>query len=189
MELIRKKDLLKVLEEKYEDLTDESGCYVRTSNGNEWLSLSNIVELVHCCETFYEGAEDEEHREELDRAERRTRSLEKELEQTKKAYEKRLELMHTALLKATADNKAVEGVHVTKTDFLAIYQKALNEMFAKEENGTLDPYCNDIYGYDFTIHWHGIYCDCYDGAMPSNHIIPAIEGLNEEDPDEGWGAF
>lgn len=131
----------------------------------------------------------QEHQDQLDRSERKARSLENELKQVKKAYEKRLELMHTALLKSTADNKVVEGVHVTKTDFLAIYQKALDDMFAKEENGTLDPYCNDIYGYDFTIHWHGIYCNCYDGAIPSNHIIPAIEGLNEEDPDEGWGGF
>ena len=106
-------------------------------------------------------------------------------ERTKKAYEKRIELLQEALLKATSGNKSVEGLQVTKTDFLAIYNKALDEMFTAEENGTLTD-DNGIYGYDFTIHWHGIYCNCYDGAIPSNHIIPAIEGLNDEDPDEGW---
>ena len=104
---------------------------------------------------------------------------------TKKAYEKRIEMLQSALLSATVGNKSVEGLQVTKTDFLAIYNKALNAMFKAEENGTLTD-DNDIYGYDFTIHWHGIYCNCYDGAIPSNHIIPAIEGVNDEDPDEGW---
>ena len=111
--------------------------------------------------------------------------MQTEHEQTKKAYEKRIDLLQSALLSATVNNKSVEGVQVTKTDFLAIYNKALQAMFTAEENGTLTD-DNDIYGYDFTIHWHGIYCNCYDGAMPSNHIIPAIEGLNDEDPDEGW---
>ena len=106
-------------------------------------------------------------------------------ERTRRAYEKRIEFLQNALLQATNGSKAVEGVQVTKTDFLAIYNKALTEMFTAEENGTLTD-DNGIYGYDFTIHWHGIYCNCYDGAIPSNHIIPAIEGLNEEDPDEGW---
>lgn len=100
--------------------------------------------------------------------------------------EKRIEFLQSALLQATTGNKAVEGVRVTKTDFLQIYDKALQAMFKAEEDGTLDPDNNDIYGYDFTIHWHGIYCNCYDGAIPSNHIIPAIEGVNDEDPDEGW---
>ena len=108
------------------------------------------------------------------------------LEHTEKAYEKRIELLQSALLSATAGTISNEGRQVTKTDFLAIYNKALNAMFKAEEDGTLDPDNNDIYGYDFTIHWHGIYCNCSDGAMPSNHIIPAIEGLNDEDPDEGW---
>ena len=110
----------------------------------------------------------------------------KEMERKLLQCEKRIVILQSALLKATNGNKAVEGVQVTKTDFLEIYKKALNEMFNKEEKEDFDVYDTDIYGYDFTVHWHGIYCNCSDGAMPSNHIIPAIEGLNDEDPDEGW---
>ena len=184
MDFINKQDVLKAIKDKYEDLTDVSGCYVRTSNGNEWLSVADIVELVNGCEA-YEEADTET---ELEKMSKELTKLKNHLEQTKKAYEKRLETLQTALLHLTVGKKSVEGVQVTKTDFLAIYSKALEAMFAQEENGTLDMDDNDIYGYDFTIHWHGIFCNCYDGAMPSNHIIPAIEGLNEEDPDEGWVA-
>lgn len=175
MELISKKDLLQAMEKKYEDLTDERGCSVDTNHGFEWLSLSNIAELVHDCET-YDGAD-----EELEEAEKEIEKLKRELEQTKKEYEQRLDRMHTALLKLTADTKPIEGVRVTKTDFLAIYQKALDAMWENQEKG-IDT--NDIYGYDFTVHWHGLYCNCSDGAVPSNNLIPGIEGCNDEDPDE-----
>ena len=110
----------------------------------------------------------------------------KEMDRKLIQYEKRILILQSALLNATKVNKSVEGVQVTKTDFLAIYNKALSEMFDKEEKEDFDPYNTDIYGYDFTVHWHGIYCNCSDGAMPSNHIIPAIEGLNDEDPDESY---
>lgn len=114
--------------------------------------------------------------------EKELEQMKREHEKTKKELEKRIEIMQSALLQATNGKKAVDGVQVTKTDFLEIYNKALNEMFDREEKDDLEN--NDIYGYDFTIHWHGIYCNCSDGAQPSNHIIPAIEGLNDEDPDE-----
>ena len=110
----------------------------------------------------------------------------KEMERKLLQCEKRIVILQSALLQATKGGTTVEGVKVTKTDFLEIYQKALNDMFNKEEKENFDPYSTDIYGYDFTVHWHGIYCNCSDGAMPSNHIIPAIEGLNDEDPDESY---
>lgn len=173
MELIRKKDLLKVLEEKYEDLTDESGCYVRTSNGNEWLSLSNVVELVHCCETFYEGADDE-----LEQAERKIERLQKNIDELKIEYKRRLELMQKALMELTKGIDTVpNGKRVSKADFLAMHSAAVRDMDDDFEN-------NDVYGYDFTVHWHGIYCNCGDGATPANHLIPGIEGCFEEDPTE-----
>lgn len=110
----------------------------------------------------------------------------KEMERKLLQCEKRIVILQSALLQATKGGTTIESVKVTKTDFLEIYQKALNDMFNKEEKENFDPYNTDIYGYDFTVHWHGIYCNCSDGAMPSNHIIPAIEGLNEEDPDESY---
>lgn len=43
--LINKEELLRRLEEKYGNLSDDSGCYV---NG-EWFSLESIVCLIEEC--------------------------------------------------------------------------------------------------------------------------------------------
>ena len=106
---------------------------------------------------------------------------EKELEEIKskivKEYEKRIDFMHKAILELSKETEPHKDTRVTKTDFLAIYQKALDYMWDHAED-------NDIYGYDFTVHWHGIYCNCSDGATPSNYLIPGIEGCNLEDPYE-----
>lgn len=104
-------------------------------------------------------------------------------------YEKRIDFMHKAILELSKGAAPTNDTRVSKADFLAIYQKALDNFFSimdgeKETDKTPDEVPNDIYGHDFTIHWHGIYCNCGDGAMPSNHIIPGIEGVNEEDPTE-----
>ena len=157
-------------------------------NGMVMMTDEEFKNVCKCYEKNIRDLQDE-HEYETDLItndyEKQIEKIQTELAQTKKAYEKRIELLQSALLSTTVNNKSVEGVQVTKTDFLAIYNTALNAMFKAEENGTLTD-DNDIYGYDFTIHWHGIYCNCYDGAIPSNHIIPAIEGVNDEDPDEGW---
>ena len=107
--------------------------------------------------------------------------IEREKEQLKTEYEKRIELLQTAVLNLTKGTKGANGVRVSKADFLAIYQSALDDMWERSEKGEDN---NDIYGYDFTIHWHGIYCNCGDGATPSNYIIPGIEGCIEEDSEE-----
>lgn len=78
--------------------------------------------------------------------------------------------------KGSTDNK---DVRVSKMDFLEIYNDALNEMFDSSYDED-----NDIYGYDITVHWHGIYCSCGDGATPCNYIIPAIKNCYEEDDEE-----
>ena len=94
--------------------------------------------------------------------------------------ETRNEILRKAVMELMKkDSVKNNDVKVSKVDFLKIYDTALNDMF----DTPLDE-DNDIYGYDFTIHWHGIYCNCGDGATPSNHIIPAIECCNDEDDDE-----
>lgn len=45
---IEKEELLKLLEEKYGDLSNERGCYV----DGAWLSVSNIVELIEECASY-----------------------------------------------------------------------------------------------------------------------------------------
>lgn len=106
-----------------------------------------------------------------------------------KQYEKRIEFMQTAILELSKGAAPTNDMRVSKTDFLAIYQKALDNFFSimdgeKETDKTPDEVENDIYGHDITVHWHGIYCNCGDGAIPSNHIIPGIEGVNDEDDYE-----
>ena len=100
-----------------------------------------------------------------------------------KEYEKRLELLRTAV-RALSTDKPTNAVRVSRVDFLSIYNTALEEFFDNMEKENSDELPNDIDGYNFTVHWHGIYCDCFDGAAPSNYIIPAIEGIDSEDPTE-----
>ena len=99
-------------------------------------------------------------------------------------YEKRVELLRNALKKRMTKGAPSEDVRVSRIDFVAIYNQALEEMFDNFEKDNSDETPNDIYGYDITIHWHGIYCNCGDGATPSNIIIPAIEEVDNEDPTE-----
>ena len=114
--------------------------------------------------------------------------IEREHKQTINEYEKRLDLMQAAIKQLMKKDGTFEDVRVSKADFLAIYQKALKEMWdimdKCEGDETPDDITNDICGHDFTVHWHGIYCNCGDGAAPSNYIIPGIEGILEEDPTE-----
>lgn len=41
--------LKEMIEEKYGDLTDECGCYVR----HEWLSIAEIVKLIDLADSYY----------------------------------------------------------------------------------------------------------------------------------------
>lgn len=76
------------------------------------------------------------------------------------------EMLRKAILQLT-DKGNPADVRVSRSDFLKMYDMALSEM-------------NGIYGYNFTVSWHGVYCDCGDGATPSNYIIPAVKGCEEE---------
>lgn len=116
---------------------------------------------------------------------------EQELDQMKREhativedYEKRLELMQKAIMKLFHKDGTSEDVRVPKIDFLAIYDKALEEMFDNMKKPNYEELLNDIYGHDITVHWHGLYCNCGDGAVPSNYIIPAVKEMLDEDCDE-----
>ena len=63
---------------------------------------------------------------------------------------------------------------VTRAEFLEIYKKALDEMFASDTDD------NDIYGKEVTVHWNGIYCSVEDGATAYNTVISAIEDAMDE---------
>ena len=108
--------------------------------------------------------------------ERELNEMRRDLDNTKMEYEKRLEILQESIFKLTKGATPCEDVRVPKADFLALYHQAVADMDGCEDN--------DIYGYDVTVHWHGMYCNCGDGAAPANYIIPGIEDVHEEDPDE-----
>ena len=116
--------------------------------------------------------------------ERELERIEREHKHAVKDYEKRIELMQDAIKQLMREGATSEDIRVGKKDFLAIYKKALNEMFDNMEKPNYEELPNDIYGHDITVHWHGIYCNCGDGAVVCNNLIPAIEDVLSEDDDE-----
>lgn len=84
------------------------------------------------------------------------------------------EMLRKALLKKIGESNTYD-VQVSRQDFLKIYNEALDYMFDNPNKEI-----NDIYGYPITVHWHGIYCDCSDGATSNNYIIPGIKACDEE---------
>ena len=108
--------------------------------------------------------------------------LKKEHNEEIKTLTRRIELLQTAITELIHNtNHGSHDVRVSRTDFLEMYQKALDEFFDNMEKPNCDELPNDIYGKDFFVHWNGIYCNCGDGAAISNYLIPGIEGINEED--------
>lgn len=97
-----------------------------------------------------------------------------------KELEKRCEMLQNAVMILTrGQGTKTTAVRVSKLDFIQMYDKAVDDMFDRPADDK-----NDIYGYDVTIQWHGVYCNCADGATPSNYILSALKDLCEEDPDE-----
>lgn len=132
---------------------------------------------------------EQEHNLELDLIckdyEKEQDKLEKEHEREIKYLTRRIELLQKALTELIHnDNHGCHDVRVSKADFLEMYQKALDEMFDNMEKPNCDELPNDIYGHDITVHWNGIYCNCGDGAVVSNNLIPGIEGVLDEDDTE-----
>ncbi len=112
--------------------------------------------------------------------------LKTEHEQDIKTLTRRIELLQTAITDLIHNENRCHDVRVSKTDFLEMYKKALDVFFDNMEKPNFDELPNDIYGKDFTVHWNGIYCNCGDGAIVSNNLIPGIEGVLDEDDTEYW---
>lgn len=83
-------------------------------------------------------------------------------------------MLRKAVLQLTS-KVSTPDVVVSRKDFVEMYNDAVTDMLNKATDES-----NDIYGYEVTVHWHGICCDCGDGAEVSNYIIPAIIGLDGE---------
>lgn len=85
--------------------------------------------------------------------------------------EKKTNVAKKALFKVLSE-KSTEDIKVSRSEFLDIYNLAMNDLGADM--------C-ELYGHNITVHWHGIYCDCSDGAAAWNHIITNIRGIIEEE--------
>lgn len=95
------------------------------------------------------------------------------LEEWNKAEEKAAKLRRL-LFKVMKEHESGD-VKVTKREFLEVYEEAMNDLGSDE--------C-ECYGNDVTVHWHGIYCNCNDGAVAWNHIVSGIEGVIDEYGDD-----
>lgn len=133
--------------------------------------------------------EDKENFEFLSEYENKVNKEEKEIIDYKsrvEALEKANEMLRKVIFQLTSSREQ-QDVKVSRRDFLIIYQNALDEMFHLGEIGTdFTPDNNAIYGHNVTVHWHGIYCDCGDGAIPANNIIDAVIDCDEELDGEEW---
>lgn len=49
---INRDELLEILEKKYGDLTDNSGCSVHNGKNYEWLSVADIVDIINECTEY-----------------------------------------------------------------------------------------------------------------------------------------
>lgn len=90
-----------------------------------------------------------------------------------KELEKSNEMLRKAMLQLTGKGNTTD-IKVSRSDFIKMHEMAVSEMFETNSEN------NDINGYDITVHWHGMYCSCSDGATPSNYIIPAIADCDNE---------
>ena len=97
----------------------------------------------------------------------------KHFEEWSKAEEKATKLRRL-LFKVMKEHESGD-VKVTRREFLEVYEEAMEGLGSDE--------C-ECYGNNVTVHWHGIYCDCSDGAIAWNYIVSEIEGVIDEDGDD-----
>ena len=92
-------------------------------------------------------------------------------ELTDREIEKQTEIAKRTLFKVLSEKKT-EDIEVSRQEFLDIYGLAMDGLGSDE--------C-ELYGNDVTVHWHGIYCNCSDGAVAYNNIITGIENVIKEE--------
>lgn len=100
------------------------------------------------------------------------------VEELEKEYNNLLNLVARVLPheKETGDKK------ISRKDFVMLHEYMAKQMDNVEDDFTKEN--NAIYGHHITVHWHGFYCDCSDGAVPANNIIPAIQSVDDEEGNE-----
>ncbi len=93
----------------------------------------------------------------------------------KKKYEDLLNLVARIL----PTEKETGDKLISRKDFIDLYDYMTVQMDLVPDFGK--PIA--VYGNDVTVHWHGLQCNCTDGALAFNHIIEGIRSLEEEEPE------
>ena len=75
--------------------------------------------------------------------------------------------------------KTTEDKQISRVDFIELWEVMKEQMFNGDSEAE-----STLYGHDVTVHWHGLYCNCSDGAVASNNIIEGIKGVIDEEDDE-----
>lgn len=92
----------------------------------------------------------------------------------------RIRRLQNALLEATRNEETRQtDIRLTMQDFYDLADRALELSFEKQDDDN-----DDIYGHDVTVHWHGFYCNCQDGATAYNYIIEGVKDCLEEIDDD-----
>lgn len=72
---------------------------------------------------------------------------------------------------------------ITRKEFIKLYNAAMEMIYFYDGTDEKERF-NHLYGYDVTVHWNGVCCNCSDGATAWNWIVSNIEGVDEELDDE-----
>ena len=143
---------------------------------NTWFCIGGINGdpdklLALCDEIIEDGPTAEEKIVELN-------EKNKELNQIIKSKEREIEELRTALLLATrAANDTPKGIKLHRQTFYDLYNHSVGDDELMDQ---------DIYGHDVYVFWHGVYCNCADGATAANYIIEGIKDCLEEDDNENY---
>ena len=99
-----------------------------------------------------------------------------------KLMEKEIKELREAVLKATRNKKMkTKDIRVSMATFYNITQEIL-----KRDDGDEIDMETDVYGHDVTVHFHGLYCNCYDGAVVYNSVIEGVKECAEENGEDDW---
>lgn len=97
-----------------------------------------------------------------------------------KMLENEIKELREALLLATRGKKMkTKDIKVSMSTFYNITQ----EILRREDNDKINME-DDIYGHDVTVHFHGLYCNCLDGASVFNSVIEGVAECAEENDEE-----
>ena len=91
--------------------------------------------------------------------------------------EKEVKELREALLIATRGKKeTTKDIKVSMSTFYNLTQEIL-----RREDDDIINMEDDIYGHDVTVHFHGLYCNCQDGAAAFNYVIEAVDACASEE--------